>query len=264
MDLELNGRRAVVTGGSRGIGLAVADRLAAEGSSVALVARDRIALDKAAEQVARHGTAVFVRPTDTRDDGDVRAMVEDVVAALGGVDILVNAAAEPATGPVPPLAELPDDALRAEIETKVLGYLRCARAVAPHMSAGGWGRIVNVSGLAARLTGSIVGSIRNVAVVAMTKNLADELGPSGITVTAVHPGMTVTERISEFHSGMAERAGVTAEEITARFAAATSIGRLITADEVADVVTFLASPRSVAITGDAIPVGGGSRGTIHY
>jgi NAD(P)-dependent dehydrogenase (short-subunit alcohol dehydrogenase family) len=264
VDLELTGKRAVVTGGSRGIGLAVAERLAAEGSSVALVARDRSALDEAAEQIARHGTTVFVRPTDTRDDQAVRAMVEEVVAALGGVDILVNAAAEPAGGPVPPLAELPDDALRAELETKVLGYLRCARAVAPHMTAGGWGRIVNVSGLAARLTGSIVGSIRNVAVAAMTKNLADELGSSGITVTAVHPGMTVTERVSEIFTGMAERAGVTAEDIAARFAVATSIGRLITADEVADVVAFLASPRSVAITGDAIPVGGGSRGSIHY
>lgn len=264
MDLELTGKRAVVTGGSRGIGLAVADRLAAEGSAVALVARDRTALDKAAEQVARHGTPVFVRPTDTRDDDAVRAMVADVVATLGGVDILVNAAAQPAGGPVPPLAELPDDALRSEVETKVLGYLRCARAVAPHMTAAGWGRIVNVSGLAARQTGSIVGSIRNVAVAAMTKNLADELGPCGITVTAVHPGMTVTERVPQLFAALAERDGITEQDVAARFAATNSIGRLVTAEEVADVVAFLASPRSVAITGDAIPVGGGSRGTIHY
>lgn len=254
----------MVTGGSRGIGLAVADQLAAEGAAVALVARDKAALEQAAARVERHGTAVLVHPTDTRDDAAVRAMVEDVVGALGGVDILVNAAAQPAGGPVPPLADLPDDALRAEMETKVLGYLRCARAVAPHMIATGWGRIVNISGLAARQTGSIVGSIRNVAVAAMTKNLADELGPCGITVTAVHPGMTVTERVPQLFAGMAERDGITEQDVAARFAAATSIGRLITAEEVADVVTFLASARSVAITGDAITVGGGNRGTIHY
>jgi NAD(P)-dependent dehydrogenase (short-subunit alcohol dehydrogenase family) len=264
VDLELTGKRAVVTGGSRGIGLAVADQLAAEGAAVALVARDKAALEEAAARVERHGTTVLVHATDTRDDAAVRAMVEDVVGALGGVDILVNAAAQPAGGPVPPLADLPDDALRAEMETKVLGYLRCARAVAPHMVAAGWGRIINISGLAARQTGSIVGSIRNVAVAAMTKNLADELGPCGITVTAVHPGMTVTERVPQLFAGMAERDGITEQDVAARFAAATSIGRLITAEEVADVVTFLASPRSVAISGDAIAVGGGSRGTIHY
>jgi NAD(P)-dependent dehydrogenase (short-subunit alcohol dehydrogenase family) len=264
VDLELTGKRAVVSGGSRGIGFAVADRLAAEGADIALVARDPVALEKAAARIGRHGTTVLAHPADTRDDAAVRAMVDDVVATLGGVDILVNAAAQPAGGPVPPLAELPDDALRAEVETKVLGYLRCARAVAPHMSAQGWGRIINISGLAARQTGSIVGSIRNVAVAAMTKNLADELGPCGITVTAVHPGMTVTERVPELFAGLAERDGVTEQDVAARFAAATSIGRLITAEEVADVVAFLASARSVAITGDAITVGGGNRGSIHY
>jgi NAD(P)-dependent dehydrogenase (short-subunit alcohol dehydrogenase family) len=264
VDLELAGKRAIVTGGSRGIGLAVADRLAAEGADVALVARDPEALEKAAARVGHHGTRVVVAPADTRDDAAVRAMVADVVATLGGVDILVNAAAQPAGGPVPPLAELSDDALRDEVETKVLGYLRTARAAAPHMAAQGWGRIINISGLNARLTGSVVGSIRNVAVAAMTKNLADELGPSGITVTVVHPGTTVTEQTHDLLAARAERAGTTVEEAAAALGAATSIGRLVTAAEVADVVTFLASPRSVAISGDAISVGGGARGTIHY
>src|SRR4051794_26146847 len=198
MDLQLSGKRAIVTGGSRGIGLAVAHRLAGEGASVALVARDAARLAEAAVEVRAHGTEVVVRPTDTTDDAAVRAMVDDVVAAWGGVDVLVNAAARPASsGPVPSLADLSDDALRVELETKVLGYLRCARAVAPHMAAAGWGRIINVSGLNARISGSLVGSVRNVAVVAMTKNLADELGPAGITVTVVHPGTTVTEALPQ-------------------------------------------------------------------
>jgi NAD(P)-dependent dehydrogenase (short-subunit alcohol dehydrogenase family) len=265
MDLQLTGKRAIVTGASRGIGLAVADRLAAEGAHVALVARGAQALADAAARVRRHGTPVLVCPADTTDDAAVRAMVAEVAGAFGGVDVLVNAAARPASSaPVPALADLADDALRVEVETKVLGYLRCARAVAPHMAAAGWGRIVNVSGLNARISGSLVGSVRNVAVAAMTKNLADELGPAGITVTVVHPGTTVTERTPAMLAERAVREGVPAAEVARRLAAATSIGRLVTAEEVADVVTFLASPRSAAISGDAIAVGGGTRGAIHY
>jgi NAD(P)-dependent dehydrogenase (short-subunit alcohol dehydrogenase family) len=265
MDLQLRGKRAIVTGASRGIGLAVADRLAEEGAAVALVARGAEALAEAATRVGRHGGPVLVRPTDTTDDAAVRAMVAEVVHDLDGVDVLVNAAARPASSaPVPALADLTDEALRAEVETKVLGYLRCARAVAPHMAAAGWGRIVNVSGLNARIAGSLVGSVRNVAVAALTKNLADELGPAGITVTVVHPGTTVTERLPAMLAERAAREGTTAEEVARRLAAATSIGRLVTAEEVADVVAFLASPRSAAISGDAIAVGGGSRGAIHY
>jgi NAD(P)-dependent dehydrogenase (short-subunit alcohol dehydrogenase family) len=136
------------------------------------------ALEAAAARVARHGTSVLVRPADTTDDATVRAMVAEVVAAFGGVDVLVTAAARPAGAapvPAPAPADLTDDALRVEVETKVLFYLRCARAVAPHMAATGWGRIVNVSGLNAQISGSLVGSVRNVAVAARTKNLADEL-----------------------------------------------------------------------------------------
>lgn len=265
MDLQLTGKRAIVTDASRGIGLAVAERLAAEGAHVALVARGAQALDDAAARIGAAGTTVLARPADTTDDAAVRAVVASVVEALGGVDVLVNAAARPAgSAPVPALADLADDALRVEVETKVLGYLRCARAVAPHMAAAGWGRIINISGLNARLSGSLVGSVRNVAVAALTKNLADELGPAGITVTVVHPGTTVTERTPTMLAERAAREGVPPKEVARRLAAATSIGRLVTAAEVADVVAFLASPRSGAITGDAIAVGGGTRGSIHY
>ncbi len=265
MDLGLRGKRAVVTGASRGIGLAVADGLAAEGADVVLVARGAADLERAAEQVGRHGTRVLVAPTDTRDDGAVRALAALAERELGGVDVLVNAAARPASsGPVPRLAALTDDALREEVETKVLGYLRCARAVAPLMAAQGWGRIVNISGLNARQAGSLVGSVRNVAVAALTKNLADELGPAGINVTVVHPGITVTERTPAMLQARAAEQGVPVARVREQLEAATSLGRLVTASEVADVVVFLASPRSVAVTGDAVAVGGGARGAIHY
>ena len=255
MDLQLNGKRAVVTGASRGIGLATARALAAEGARIALVARDEQALRGAAEVVDGDP---LVAPCDTGDPDSVTAMAELVTGQLGGVDILVNCAARANTGP------MGDDELGEQIEVKVAGYLRCARAFAPQMVHRGWGRIINVSGLAARSTGSVVGSVRNVAVAAMTKNLADEYGAGGVNVTVVHPGMTVTERFGDTLELMARARDITPVEVEASLARSTSIGRVVTAEEVADVIAFLASPRSVAITGDAIAAGGGSRGSIYY
>lgn len=265
MDLQLTGKRAVVTGGSRGIGLAVARALVSEGVAVALVARGGESLQAAATALSAGGATVVAIPADTTDDTSVRAMAVRATELLGWVDILVNSAARPASaGPAAGLTEATDDALRAELESKVLGYLRCARALVPGMVERGWGRIINISGLNARWAGSLVGSVRNVAVSAMTKNMADELGPAGVNVTVVHPGYTVTERTPGMLADRAAERGVSPGEVAAELGRATSIGRLVTAEEVADVVTFLASPRSVAITGDAVAVGGGQRGPIYY
>ncbi|WP_127359325.1 SDR family NAD(P)-dependent oxidoreductase [Actinacidiphila soli] len=259
MDLELTGRRAVVTGGSRGIGLAIGRALAAEGADVALVARDNDALTRAAEQVAAEsGRRVIGVPADTGDDQSVAAMAGEVVRQFGGVDILVNAAATPNTG------GFSEDALEGEINVKVQGYLRTARAFAPLMTAQGWGRIINVAGLAARQTGSVVGSVRNVAVAALSKNLADELGPQGVNVVVVHPGATRTEQTTQVLTAMADARGTSVEEVERAMGSTVSIGRLVTAQEVAAVVTFLASPKSVALNGDPIVASGGTRGTIHY
>ncbi len=265
MDLQLADRRAIVTGASRGIGLAVARNLVSEGVHVALVARGAEALDAAIEELSGQGPTALAIPTDTTDDGQVRAMVNRTVATLGGVDVLVNCAAAPGSASSRrQLQEILDDDIRVEIETKVLGYLRCARAVAPDMASRSWGRIINISGLAARSAGNVAGSIRNVSVAALTKNLADELGPFGINVTVVHPGPTVTERTPAMVQASAAAQGINEEDAMVGMASGVSIGRLVTAAEVADVVTFLASPRSVAINGDAVVAGGGARGAIHY
>src|SRR6185437_13069229 len=164
--------------------------------------------------------------------------------------------------PPPKLAEITDEVFWSDVNVKVMGYLRCAREVAPHMVRQGWGRIISLSGLAARSTGSTVGSMRNVAVVALTKNLADELGPHGINVTVVHPGLTRTERLTERLAAQAAESGTTVEELEAGLVA-NSIHRVIDASEVADVVTFLASPRGIAITGDAVAAGGGVPGPVY-
>ena len=267
MNLELKGKRALVTGGSRGIGKAVSLLLAQEGASVALLARNAQVLEDAAEELAAEtGSKVVGVSADTTSDEQVRAAVAQAVKLLGGgIDILVNAAAEPAGFAAPPkLAEITGTHFHAEMDTKVMGYLRCAREVAPGMKAQGWGRIVNISGLGARQTGNAVGSMRNIAVAALTKNLADELGPQGINVTVVHPGLTRTERTAPLVAERAAAQGVLPQAIEAQMAAGNSIHRIVDASEVANVVVFLCSPKSRAINGDAIAAGGGAPRSIHY
>jgi NAD(P)-dependent dehydrogenase (short-subunit alcohol dehydrogenase family) len=265
MDLELRGKRALVTGGSRGIGKAVARVLAEEGCDVAIAARGREALEAAAAELgAATRRTIVPAPGDTASLDSIHAMVATAAGALGGIDILVNCAANPGGQvPAPRFAEITGNHFWEDMNVKVLGYLRCAQAVAPLMIEQGWGRIINISGLAARSAGSAIGSMRNVAVAAMTKNLADELGPKGINVTVVHPGVTRTEATPGVLARLAWARGITVEEAEQSMARNT-IGRLVDASEVAAAVAFLASPRSVAITGDAIACGGGQRGVIHY
>ncbi|UUZ75025.1 SDR family oxidoreductase [Polaromonas sp. P1(28)-13] len=132
------------------------------------------------------------------------------------------------------------------------------------MRSRGWGRIVNISGLAARHPVSAVGSMRNIAVAALTKNMADELGPYGINVTVVHPGLTRTERTTSLVKAQAAAQGISEAEVEEKMAAGNSIRHIVDASEVANVVTFLCSPKSRAINGDAIATGGGIPGSIHY
>src|SRR5206468_11113806 len=154
-------------------------------------------------------------------------VVAAAVDGLGGVDILVNSAARPMGQSAPPkLAEITGELFWDDVNVKVLGYLRCAQAVAPRMAERGWGRIINISGLGARATGSAVGSMRNVAVAALTKNLADELGPKGINVTVVHPGLTRTEATPGVVGRLADAQGITPEEAE-RNLGRNSIGRIV-------------------------------------
>jgi len=264
MDLELTGKTALVTGASRGIGYAVARQLAFEGCDVAVVARDAAALAKAAGALsAETGRRVVPVAADTVLDESVAAMVATATEQLGRVDILVNAAARSA-GAGGSALSVPTAGLLEEIDVKAIGYLRCAQGVVPQMRERGWGRIISVAGLAARQTGALSATMRNAAVAAMTKNLADELGRYGINVTAVHPGVTRTERIAGLIARRAAERGVSEQEIADEMGAGYAIGRIAEPAEIADLVAFLASPRSASVTGDAIACGGGKIGSVHY
>jgi NAD(P)-dependent dehydrogenase (short-subunit alcohol dehydrogenase family) len=266
MDLELKGKVAIVTGGNRGIGKAIAKELAREGAQIAIVARDKPALEAAAAEIAGNtGVKVLNFSADTGDDAAIKKMVGDVVAGLGRIDILVNCAAQAGGQSKPPaLGEITNEHFWADMNVKVMGYLRTAREVAPHMIRQKSGRIINVSGLAARNTGTIIGSMRNVAVAALTKNLADELSPHGVQAVCVHPGLTRTEKTSGVVAALAKAQGVPEAEIEKRMAGRNLAKRIITAEEIAHVVVFLASPKAIAINGDAVAAGGGVPGVIHY
>jgi len=265
MDLELRGKAAIVTGGSRGIGKAIARELAREGASVVIAARGREALQAAAAEIADEtDMPVSAIVADTSRDDSVREMVSEAVDVFGGVDILVNSAAEVGSRVAFPLPEIDVDVFRGELNVKVLGALRCIQHVAPHMIRRGWGRIINISGMNARNADSVIGSARNVALVAMTKNVADELGPHGINVTVVHPGRTLTERYQAQAEAQAAERGVAVDQVIHERFAGNLLGRPVTARDVAYVVTFLASPKATAINGDVIAVAGGYPRAIYY
>jgi NAD(P)-dependent dehydrogenase (short-subunit alcohol dehydrogenase family) len=266
MDLQLAGKRAVVTGGSRGIGKAVARQLLLEGVDVVIAARTPERLRGTAEELAAAGGGrVTALEVDTGDDDSVADLFARAADVLGGLDILVNSAARPSgQAPNPKIGDITTTSFFEDVNVKVMGAVRCVRHAAPLMKASGWGRIVNVDGLGARQTGNPLTSMRNAALAAFTKNAADELGRFGINVTVVHPGYVDTEATPAVLAARAEAAGTTVDEIRRQLGGAYAIGRYCTADEVATVITFLCSPRSVALAGDPVVASGGVRGPIHY
>jgi NAD(P)-dependent dehydrogenase (short-subunit alcohol dehydrogenase family) len=252
MDLKLKGKRAIVTGASRGIGKAIARALAEEEVDVVIGARTAEPLYATAEELkAVTERRIIPATVDTGDDDAVKRFIGIAAQELGGVDILVNNAATPGGArPAGRLVEISGQGILEDVNVKVAGYLRTAQAAAPYMIEAGWGRIINIGGLAARGTGHYAASIRNGAISALTKNLADELGPLGVTAVAIHPGATRTEK--------------TTPEREARSAQANSIGRIVDASEIGWLVTILASPKSGAINGDTIAAGGGTPKFINY
>ena len=157
MDLGLKGKTAIIIGGSRGIGKAVVREFGREGVEVALVSRSIEDLEATAKELAAETGGRYVPiAADTSNEDSIKAMVQRAVQELGHLDILINGAARVGgSRPAPSLAEITTEDFWDDMKTKVLGYLTCAREVAPHMASRSWGRIINISGLAARQSGSL-------------------------------------------------------------------------------------------------------------
>lgn len=258
MDLELRGKTALVTGGSRGIGLAVVRALSVEGAQVALCARDAAVLEQAAARVAREtGAQTLAIPADLSQLKDVERVVAAVRDRWPRIDILVNNAGAIRGGA---FLRIPDEQWTADWDLKLLGYIRMARAVFPLMSAQGGGRIINVVGAAARNPAAdyLVGGAANAALVNFTKGLADLGAPSNILVTAVSPAATGTERWDRLMEQQASAAGRNVEDVRREALRPYALGRIASPEDVADLVCFLASARASFLTGICITVDGGA------
>src|SRR6185503_9171978 len=214
MELGLKGKRAIVTGGGRGIGKAIARELAREGVDVVIVARSKDQLTATAKELeAETGRKIIPLIADVTSREQVDSVVADAVARLGGLHILVNSADDPGGKATGPIETLIDEELLNDFNTKYMGALRFVRAAIPHMKAQKWGRIINISGTNARNSGNLSGGARNGSLVHFSKTLANHLGRHGITVNCVHPGTTRTERTPSLLAARAAKAGTTPEEI---------------------------------------------------
>jgi 3-oxoacyl-[acyl-carrier protein] reductase len=257
MDLELGGKVALVTGGSRGIGRAITLGLAAEGARVAMCARDPGALDATAREAKAASGEVFAVSADLSSLDGVGRAVDATVERFGRIDILVNNAGAIRGGD---FLKSPDAQWVGDWDLKLLGYVRMARAVFPIMQRQRDGRIVNVVGAAARNPSAtyLAGGAANAALVNFTKGLADLGAPSGIRVTAVSPAATRTARWDSLIAQQAVAAGKTPAEMQADAERAYPLGRIGRPEDIADVVCFLVSARASFVTGICITVDGGS------
>jgi NAD(P)-dependent dehydrogenase (short-subunit alcohol dehydrogenase family) len=266
MDLQLRDKVVLITGGTDGLGLALAGRLVDEGARVAVCGRDRGRVD-AAQQVigarslaTRGGTeeaddAVLAMVVDVTDAGAVAGFVATAVDRWGRIDGLVNNAGTSAGAPV---ADLTDEDWTADLDLKLVAAARAVRLALPHLRASGAASIVNTLAIAARtpMANSMPSAASRAAGMAMTKALSRELGPDGIRVNAVLIGLVESGQWRR----RAEAAGRPAAEFGADLAKGMQVplGRIGRADEFADLATYLLSPRSSYVTGTAINLDGGA------
>jgi NAD(P)-dependent dehydrogenase (short-subunit alcohol dehydrogenase family) len=272
MDLGLKGRHALVTGGSLGIGKAIARELAREGVDVAIVARSKDTLEAAAKELASEtGQRVIPLAADVTSKEQVDRAVAQAAQQLGGLHILVNSGSPPggSAGATGPIDQVVDEDLLQDFNVKYVGALRCARAAIPFMKAQKWGRIINISGMNARNAGNLSGGARNTSLVHLTKTLAVQLGRFGITVNCVHPGVTRTERTPRLLAARAKELGVAVDEVEGKDFAPDSprgnaICRMVDAAEIAYVTAFLASEKAWAVSGELIVATGGAGRNVYY
>ena len=255
MKLELEGKAALVTGASEGIGKAIAWKLAEEGVRVAICARTEAKLkDAAAEIAAASGVEIAPIPADLRTLAGCQGFVEQAAARLGSIDILVNNAGASAFGA---FVDLPDDAFVDAINGKLLGYIRCAKAAIPHMRRRGGGVIVNITGTTQQAVPlHTPGSACNAAIRMFSKELSMELGPLNIRVNSVAPGRTQTARGDQLLQSTASAQGTTPEAILSQLVKTIPSGRLGLPDDVADLVCFVVSERARYVNGAALVVDG--------
>ncbi len=258
MNLDLKGKRVIVTGGNRGIGRCCALALAREGARICITARDEQRLNNTLEEIKEAGGDGYAVTADLTELENCKKVVDESVGAFGGVDILVNCAGAAKGGDILDLpTELIDDALGL----KSYSYLRMSQLVFPHMKKNNWGRIINIAGGAGTspTQKNIPVSLANISILNMTRALSDAVSKDGILVNAICPGITNTQRARNIHQARADKEGRDVEEILRELGADLPAGRMAEPEEIASVVTFLASEPCSYMFGSSLYMDGGER-----
>lgn len=257
MDLGLKNKVALVAAGSRGLGRAVAEELAAEGASLLLCARDAETLAETAAAIAESsGAHVLAVPADVTVIDDIRRLVSAGIERFGRIDILVTNAGGPPAGRFDQLTREQWD---VAIKLTLLSAVELARQVLPGMKERRWGRIINITSIAVKqpVEGLLLSNSLRAGLTGFARTLANEVAPEGITVNNVLPGYTRTERLEELAQMMADKQGISAGEFRGVWEKEIPMGRLGEPRELAATVAFLASERASYITGTSIQVDGG-------
>lgn len=272
MDLGIAGRLAVVTGAGRGIGRAVATSLAAEGVHLVLAARTAADLQATAAAVQSLGSRARTVVADLATLAGCQALA-DAAQDAGGADILVNNAGGTPWGP---FADFDDEQWDRGLDLKPRSHVRLSRLLVGPMCARGWGRIINIGGLEAKTAWPRynLGMVSASLITAFTKSLAEDVAAHGVLVNAVHPGVVDTPRLDAYityrnaaqHDSSADGSGrvpLTRADVERAVAQACPLGRVARPEEIADVVTFLASERASYLTGTSVVVDGGESRAVH-
>ena len=258
MDLGLAGRVAILGGGSKGIGRAVAEMLAAEGAHVVIAARTESELEAASREIAA-ATGVEVLPVvcDMAKRDQIEALVATTVERFGGIDIVVNNAGGPPFGR---FEQHEADAWQAALDQNLMSVVRMTRAALPYLRGSDQARIINITSTSVKepIDGLILSNTARLGTTGLAKTLSRELGPDGITVNNVGPGSTLTDRIRPGIEAQARAAGTSFDDALRERARAIPVGRIGMAEDVAAVVVFLASKQARQVTGQTILVDGGA------
>ncbi len=257
LDLGLEGKVALVTAASKGLGRAIATELAREGARIVVSSRDEGALSETAGEIRQEtGAEVEYRVADLSSAEDIEALVSHAAGRFGGVDVLVNNTGGPPAGT---FGDLDDEAWQEAFEQILMSLIRCVRGVLPSMRERGGGRIVNVasSSLKQPIENLTLSNTFRAGINGLAKDLSQDLAPDGILVNTRGPGRIATARTENMDDSQAESRGVSVEEVRGEFESRIPLGRYGGPEEFARVAAFLASPANSYVTGQAILVDGG-------